>query len=127
MGEQNFPCCVNVSCMPYKQEHPMYTYVYSLDIFIVCHLFLHSKRYEVIDVFAKERRTNMIIALKYSFYLPLCLSSKRASSKGREIHFVGHLPTTHGDYQGVGEVCCNLTLHNISFLLISTLLNYLRN
>jgi len=63
----------------------MYTYVYSLDIFIVCHLFLHSKRYEVIDVFAKERRTNMIIALKYSFYLPLCLSSKRASSKGREI------------------------------------------
>ncbi len=36
----------------------------------------------------------MIIALKYSFYLPLCLSSKRASSKGREIPTIEQIQTS---------------------------------
>ena len=78
--------------MPCNQEQIVRTDIYSLDIFVVSHLFLHSKRDEVIYVFIKERRTNMIIVLRYSFYLLACIPSKRASSKGRENQIPRFLP-----------------------------------
>jgi transcriptional regulator with XRE-family HTH domain len=56
------------------------------------HLFLHGKRISLISFFSKEEGANMMIALICSFCLFSCDTSKRASSREREIHS-SDLPT----------------------------------